>query len=122
MPRRVTILEFSRHVPPRRCVMTKFDVAEWSAMPLMLKVDEAAAVLRVSRSKAYEMTTLYDTSGGTAGLPCLRMGDVLRVPRFALEEFVTSGRVVQLLHQPAVNPTVRATPARKPSSRATSGR
>ncbi|MCW2752354.1 MAG: hypothetical protein JWR83_3464 [Aeromicrobium sp.] len=70
---------------------------EWSELPLMLKVEEAAGVLRIGRSKAYEMTTLYATTAGTDGLPSLRLGDLLRVPRFALEALVTTGRVVQLI-------------------------
>ncbi len=38
---------------------------------------------------------------------------VLRIPRFALEEFVTTGRIVQLLPQPDTGATVHATPPRK---------
>jgi excisionase family DNA binding protein len=87
---------------------------EWSELPILLKVEEAAAVLRVGRSKAYEMTTLYETSGGTQGLPVLRFGDLLRIPRFALHEFVTTGRIVQLI-PPVEHATPDATPARKPS-------
>ena len=86
---------------------------QWSELPILLKVEEAAAVLRVGRSKAYEMKTLYVASGGTQGLPCLRMGDVLRVPRFALEALVTTGRIVQLLPKPELDATVNATPSRK---------
>ena len=84
-------------------------VDEWSELPILLKVEEAMRVLRIGRSKAYEMTTLYESSGGTKGLPCLRMGDVLRVPRFALEEYVTTGRIVQLLAKPDLDATVNAT-------------
>ena len=86
---------------------------EWAELPMLLKVEEAARVLRIGRSKAYEMTTLYETSGGTQGLPCLRMGDLLRIPRFALEALVTTGRIVQLLPKPELDATVHATPARK---------
>ena len=86
---------------------------EWSELPILLKVEEAAAVLRVGRSKAYEMTTLYVTSSGTSGLPCLRLGDVLRVPRFALEALVTTGCIVQLLPRPELDATVNATAPRK---------
>ena len=47
---------------------------EWAELPMLLKVEEAAGVLRIGRSKAYEMTTLYATSDGTQGLPCLADG------------------------------------------------
>ena len=86
---------------------------EWGELPILLKVDEAMRVLRIGRSKAYEMTTLYETSGGTQGLPCLRMGDLLRIPRFALETLVATGRIVQLLPQPELDATVNATAPRK---------
>lgn len=68
-------------------------IDEWNEMPIMLTVEDAARVLRISRSRAYEMTKQYTASGGTAGLPCLRLGDLVRVPKFALHEFVTTGRV-----------------------------
>ncbi len=87
-------------------------VDEWSELPLLLTVDEAARVLRIGRSKAYEMTKLYETSGGTHGLPVLRLGDLLRVPRFALHEFVTTGRIVQLI-APVEHATDHATPTMK---------
>ena len=86
---------------------------DWDDLPILLKVDEAMRVLRIGRSKAYEMTTLYETSGGIKGLPCLRMGDVLRIPRFALQELVTTGRIVQLLQKPELDATAHATPSRK---------
>ena len=82
-------------------------------MPLMLRVEEAAAVLRISRSKAYELTTLYAKSKGINGLPSIRIGDLLRVPRFALHELVTTGQIVQLTRQPAELPM----PKTKSSSR-----
>ena len=94
--------------------MSEPAVDEWSALPLMLTVDEAARVLRIGRSKAYEMTKLYETSGGTQGLPILRLGDLLRVPKAALYEFVTTGRIVQLI--PAVeHATEHVTPTKKQS-------
>ena len=103
--------------------MSDLRTDDWDDLPILLKVDEAMRVLRIGRSKAYEMTTLYETSGGLKGLPCLRMGDVLRIPRFALEEFVTTGRIVQLLPQPASDATVHATPTAKSSrSRQTTDR
>ena len=89
----------------------------WDALPMVLTIDEAASVLRIGRSKAYEMAATYSSSGGIQGLPVLRLGDLLRVPRFALHEFVTTGRIVQLIpqHTPNATPgaTVSCEPARK---------
>lgn len=90
-------------------------IDEWDALPMMLTVIDAARVLRIGRSKAYELTTLYASSGGTQGLPCLRLGDLLRVPKAALHEFVTTGRIVQLIPQRDANATGDATASRKPA-------
>ena len=101
--------------------MSDSSVAEWDELPVLLKVDEAMRLLRIGRSKAYEMTTLYEASGGTQGLPCLRMGDLLRVPKFALHAYVTTGRIVQLRAKPAADDaTANATPPRKPARTRTS--
>jgi hypothetical protein len=62
----------------------------------VLTVDEAAKVLRIGRSLAYQLTGEYLASGGTSGLPCIRVGGCLRVPRWALMELVMTGRVVRL--------------------------
>ena len=83
---------------------------EWSDLPLLLTVEEAARLLRVGRSHAYNQVTLYFASGGTDGIPALRLGGLLRVPKHALNEFVATGRVVQLIS----DATTHATP---PSAR-----
>ncbi|MDO8363919.1 MAG: helix-turn-helix domain-containing protein [Actinomycetota bacterium] len=62
----------------------------------LLTVKEAAAELRVCLSHAYELTHEYLNSGGTAGLPVLRFGTCMRVPRWALDVLITTGRVVRL--------------------------
>jgi hypothetical protein len=51
---------------------------------LVLTVEEAARMLRIGRSAAYEQARRYIASGGVEGLPVLRMGRALRVPRHAL--------------------------------------
>lgn len=86
---------------------------EWGAMPLMLRVEEAATVLRISRSKAYELTTLYRASAGINGLPSIRIGDLLRVPRFALQELVMTGQIVQLIRKDAADSPATASPISK---------
>jgi excisionase family DNA binding protein len=50
-------------------------------LPLVLTVEEAAKVLRIGRSSAYE-------AARTGQLPTVRIGRILRVPRSALEEML----------------------------------
>jgi hypothetical protein len=64
--------------------------------PLMVTVEEAAEVLRVSRAHGYELARRYEASDGTEGIPVLRVGNCLRVPRWALIEFLSTGRLVRL--------------------------
>jgi excisionase family DNA binding protein len=64
--------------------------------PLLLTVEEAAAVLRIGRSLAYELARRYESSDGHEGLPVMRVGALMRVPRWALAELVATGRVVRL--------------------------
>ena len=62
----------------------------------VLTVEEAARVLRIGRSLAYELAREYDATGGVSGLPVIRIGGCLRVPRWALLELACCGRVVRL--------------------------
>lgn len=65
------------------------------ATPL-LTVEEAARVLRIGRSLAYQLAREYEASGGVSELPVIRVGGCLRVPRWALLELALYGRVVRL--------------------------
>ena len=91
-------------------------------LPAMLTVEEAARMLRVGRSLAYQLATRYLDSAGTDGLPVLRLGGVLRVPGFALRELITTGTVVQLTASPIKTTTPRSRQPRvrrnKPTDRA----
>ena len=53
-------------------------------LPEFLTVEEAAAVLRIGRTSAYLLAQRWRESGGESGLPVLRFGRQLRVPRSAL--------------------------------------
>ena len=51
-------------------------------------MEEAAALLRIGRTKAYAMTRDWRDTKGERGLPVVDFGSVLRVPRAALEAMV----------------------------------
>jgi hypothetical protein len=73
------------------------ELEAWLAeYPLLLTVEEAAGVLRVSRAHAYELARRYEASDGIEGIPVLRVGNCLRVPRWALIELLSTGRLVRL--------------------------
>ena len=67
-----------------------------TALPPLLTIDEAARVLRIGRSLAYQLAREYESSNGDEGLPVIRVGTCLRVPRWALIELIRTGRVVSL--------------------------
>jgi excisionase family DNA binding protein len=54
-------------------------------LPEFLTVEEAAAVLRIGRTSAYLLCQSWLDSRGQAGMPVVRVGRLLRVPRSALE-------------------------------------
>ena len=56
--------------------------------PDLLTIDEAAAVMRVGRTKAYDLARRYLATGGVDGLPVRRIGNQLRAPRLLLEDWL----------------------------------
>jgi len=58
------------------------------AIPALLTVEEAGALLRIGRSKAYAMAREWRETDGRSGLPVVDLGNVLRVPRRALEDLI----------------------------------
>ncbi len=65
-------------------------------LPLVLGVEEAAEVLRIGRTLAYALAKRSEATGGLEGLPVIRLGGCLRVPRWALLELALNGRTVAL--------------------------
>jgi hypothetical protein len=66
----------------------------------LLTVAEAARSLRIGRSLAYELARAYLATDGLEGLPVLKLGARMRVPRWALDELARTGRVVRLADGP----------------------
>lgn len=57
-------------------------------LPEVLTVEEAAAVLRIGRGAAYELSRQWRETGGRSGLPVITLGRNLRVPRAALRRLL----------------------------------
>lgn len=60
-------------------------------LPEFLTVEEAAAVLRIGRTSACLLCQRWRFTGGETGLPVVRVGRQLRVPRAALVRLAESG-------------------------------
>ena len=57
-------------------------------LPLMLTVAEAATVLRVSRTSAYQLAEEWRRTNGASGLPTVKLGSRLLVRRVDLARIV----------------------------------
>lgn len=73
-----------RRLPDR----TTASVETLAGLPLMLTVNEAASVLRISRTTAYKLVELCRTTSGRSGLPHVRLGGRVLVRRVDLAEIV----------------------------------
>lgn len=57
-----------------------------SSLPAFLTVEEAAQILRIGRTTAYALTREWRRTRGKSGLPVVKVGHKLRVPRRHLEK------------------------------------
>jgi hypothetical protein len=97
--------------------------------PVLLTVEEAARVLRIGRTKAYDMAREWRVTDGKAGLPVVDFGNVLRVPVPALAERlgVDASQLTVAMRSDAAKPEAtepptppaRLTPARTSRTRRT---
>lgn len=52
--------------------------------PDFLTLEEAAQILRIGRNQAYEQARVWRATDGQRGLPVVKVGRLLRVPKAAL--------------------------------------
>jgi excisionase family DNA binding protein len=81
-------------------------------IPDVLTVAEAATVLRIGRTAAYQLARQYLATNGVQGLPVRRVGRQLRVPKDLLESWLGTA-----LHAPAA--PSEPDPASGPRTRST---
>lgn len=79
---------------------------ELNDLPDMLTVEEAAQVLRISRTASYEAAGRWERTHGRDGIPALRIGRTLRVPKAALQSWIDQrlrgddARRTPIVHEP----------------------
>jgi excisionase family DNA binding protein len=64
-----------------------------------LRVDEAARILRIGRSAAYEQANLWIATNGQCGLPAVKVGRMIRIPAAVLEAWATTGSDAEPISQ-----------------------
>lgn len=61
---------------------------DFDELPEMLRVEEAASLLRIGRSTAYGAVAQYQVTGGREGIPSIRINRTLRVPKRKLLRWI----------------------------------
>ena len=83
--------------------------------PDFLTVEEGAAVLRFSRGKAaYELAREFLAPGGANGMPVIRLGRQLRVPRALLEQWIGGPIIWPIPTTHPTEPVAIASPVASP--------
>jgi len=59
-----------------------------SDCPDFLTVEEAAEILRIGRSRAYELTQRWRETHGDEGIAVIQVGRQLRVPKAWIEKWI----------------------------------
>ena len=90
-------------------------------LPLMLTVEQARDVLGIGRSLAYAEVRRYLATGGREGIPAVRIGSAIRIPRAGLVDLLLSAPAPEVcsVELQAVAPSPPRTSRRRRSSRST---
>lgn len=77
---------------------------------MTLSVEDAAGILGVGRTKAYDMTREWRANGGASGLPVIDCGNALRVPLHPLAQMlgVDASYLLALLREAVPEPAAPA--------------
>jgi hypothetical protein len=67
------------------------DVSMDDEIPAFLTVEEAGRLLRIGRTKAYDLAKEWRATDGRSGLPVVDLGDLLRVPGPAIRKMLDTG-------------------------------
>ncbi|MCU1418339.1 MAG: hypothetical protein JWP32_2513 [Schumannella sp.] len=89
--------------------------------PDLLTIEEAGAVLRVGRSKAYDLARQSLANGGDGGMPILRLERQPRVRRVPFEEWI-GGPItwpIPARHHGTLHASRTSTASSKPDANAT---
>lgn len=99
----------SRAAPELATNRAEIDGKPGNSGSLLLTVAEAAVQLRIGRTLAYELANVYLETGGREGLPAIRIGRCLRVPRARLLAFIDAE--LTSVHSKITDATVSAASA-----------
>jgi hypothetical protein len=91
-------------------------------LPLMLTVEQARVVLGIGRSLAYGEVRRYLATDGREGIPAVRIGSAIRIPRAGLADLVLAAPAPAVsgpatLHAVAPPPSPRGSTNRTRRSR-----
>jgi hypothetical protein len=87
-------------------------------IPAFLTVEEAGRLLRIGRTKAYDLAKEWRATDGRSGLPVVDLGDLLRVPGPAIRKMLDTGlaRIAQAPPEPVAGLRgPRASPSSSPT-------
>lgn len=89
------------------------DPASPAVPPDFLTVEEAARIARIGRTTAYDIAREFEATAGASGLPVVRFGKQLRVPRYRLESWLGGPITWPILadEMPIASPIASITPS-----------